>query len=104
MLKFMVMHDDEEVGSAEYDFRKLFNKKKLKFSTWLDLKYEDGLVGKIGLCLWLELDFLKDIVDDIYRRTCEATRRLYLVKKREIEVDKSLDNDVARRFRVLMQQ
>jgi len=35
------MHGDDEVGSADYDFRKLFSKKKLKLSTWLDLKFEN---------------------------------------------------------------
>jgi len=60
-IQVLVMHDDEEVGLAQYDLRKLFNKKNLKFSTWLDLKYEGTVIGKLGCCMWLELDFLKDI-------------------------------------------
>ena len=47
----LVMHDGEEIGTAEYDIRKLFVKKKYKFSTWLDLKYEGEIAGKLGCCL-----------------------------------------------------
>ena len=57
----LVMHDEEEVGMAEYDLRKLFNKRNLKYSTWLDLKYDGALVGKLGCCMWLDLDVFKDI-------------------------------------------
>ena len=69
MVHLLVMHDGAEVGSASYDIRKLFNKKKYRYSTWLDLKYEDTIAGKLGLCLYLELDLWKDIQDDLLRRT-----------------------------------
>jgi len=63
------MHDEEEIGTATYDLRKLFNKKKLKFSTWVDLDYNNKVVGKLGTCMWLEIDdFLKDMIDDIMKR------------------------------------
>ena len=98
------MHGDTEVGAAEYDFRKLFKKKKLKLSTWLDLSYEGTMVGKLGCCMWLELDFLKDIVDDIMRRTKEETRRLYLLHKREIEISNSVNLNIKEKFKKLHAQ
>jgi len=61
IINIIVLHDGEEVGMATYDLRKLFNKKNLKYSTWLDLKYEGETMGKIGLCMWLDLDIVKDI-------------------------------------------
>jgi len=51
--------------------------------------------------MWLELDFLKDIVDDIMRRTKEETKRLYLRHKREIEVNKSLNLNIQEKFKIL---
>ena len=61
MVQMLVMHGGEEVGMAEYDLRKLFAKKNLKYSTWLDLKYEGTVIGKLGCCMWFELDVVKDI-------------------------------------------
>ena len=50
------MHEDEEIATAMYDFRKLFSKKNLKFSTWLDLNYSGAVVGKLGVCMWVVID------------------------------------------------
>ena len=75
------MHGSDEIGMAEYDIRKLFNRKNLKFSTWLDLKHEGELAGKLGCCIYLELDILKDIQADIYHRTEEETKRIYVLHK-----------------------
>jgi len=65
----LVLHDGEEVGSCSYDIRKLFSKKKYRYSTWLDLTYEEKIAGKLGLCLILELDLQKDIQADLLART-----------------------------------
>ena len=82
------MHEDEEIGTAMYDFRKLFSKKKLKFSTWLDLNYEGKVMGKLGVCMWVVIDdFLQDMIDEIYKKVQDETRRLYIVNKTELDIE-----------------
>ena len=89
------MHDEEEIGTATYDFRKLFAKKNLKFSTWLDLDYEEKVVGKLGCCIWLEVDdFMKDITDDIMHRVNAEVERIYKVEKLEDQIEHLKDLDI----------
>ena len=88
LVQIVVMHNGDEVGTAEYDYRKLFSKKKLKYSTWLDLKYEGQLIGKLGLCMWLQVDdFLEDIKKDIMRRVKEEVIRIYMIEKCEVKLN-----------------
>ena len=40
MVHLIVLHDGDEIGTCSYDIRKLFAKKKYRFSTWLDIELD----------------------------------------------------------------
>ena len=94
------MDGKDEIGMAEYDIRKLLRRKNLKFSTWLDLKHEGHLDGKLGCCIYLELDILKDVRADIYHRTEEETKRLYLLHKTTRDLYRKTEREIGNKFKL----